>query len=81
MKGYKKIRVNRQKIIDAVKGMSLRLIEDLEGGELDTVFLEDGEDFIKISVTNKVVGAAFLFAALASEYAEEVEEDEKCTPS
>ena len=69
-----KIRIHRAMIADAVKELSRRLIEDIQQGEFDTVEIAEDEDFIKISVTSKVMGCAFLFAAEVEMFAEEMKE-------
>ena len=70
MKG-RLIKLKRQMIVDCVNEMSRRLIEDVQKGGFDTVEIDEDEKFIKISVTSKVMGCAFLFAADAEVFAEE----------
>lgn len=64
-----KVRINRSMMIDVIKEMSRRLIEDIQHGEFDTIEIAEDEEFIKISVTSKVMGCAFLFAAQAKAFA------------
>ena len=68
------MKIKRQMIVDCVKEMSRRLIEDVQKGEFDTVEIAEDEDFVKISVTSKVMGCAFLFAAEVEMFAEEMKE-------